>query len=32
MVAEALKGNMLNAGIIPQAMHSDHCPIWVEVK
>jgi exodeoxyribonuclease-3 len=32
MVAEALKGNMINAGIIPQAMHSDHCPIWVEVK
>ena len=32
MVAEALKSSMVNAGIIPQAMHSDHCPIWVEVK
>jgi exodeoxyribonuclease-3 len=32
MVAEALRNNMVNAGIMQQAMHSDHCPVWVEVK
>lgn len=32
MVAEQLKGNLLDAGILPQIIHSDHCPVWVELK
>ncbi len=31
MVAESLKGNMKRALILPQAKHSDHCPITVEI-
>jgi exodeoxyribonuclease III len=31
MVADALKNKILDAGIIPEAKHSDHCPVWVEV-
>jgi exonuclease III len=32
MIAEALKNNLIDAGIMQQIMHSDHCPVWVEVS
>ncbi|MCF1420611.1 exodeoxyribonuclease III [Mangrovimonas futianensis] len=32
MVSEPLKDQMQRAVILPEAMHSDHCPILVEVK
>ncbi len=32
MVADAIKNNMNDAGIISSAMHSDHCPVWVDMK
>lgn len=32
MVSEPLKDQMQRAIILPEAMHSDHCPILVEVK
>lgn len=32
MVADKIKNRMNDAGIIPSAMHSDHCPVWVDMK
>ncbi|WP_046743122.1 exodeoxyribonuclease III [Kordia zhangzhouensis] len=32
MVAEPLKENITRAAILPEAKHSDHCPILVEVS
>lgn len=32
MVANNMKSKMNDAGIIPSAMHSDHCPVWVDIK
>lgn len=32
MVSENIKNRMNDAGIIPNAMHSDHCPVWVDMK
>ena len=32
MVADNIKNRMNDAGIIPSAMHSDHCPVWVDMK
>jgi exodeoxyribonuclease-3 len=32
MVAEPLKDNLKRAVILPEAKHSDHCPILVELK
>jgi exodeoxyribonuclease-3 len=32
MVSENLKSLIKNAGIMPDAMHSDHCPCFVELK
>jgi len=32
MVAEKIKNRMNDAGIIPTALHSDHCPVWVDMK
>ncbi|HMT95167.1 MAG TPA: exodeoxyribonuclease III [Ferruginibacter sp.] len=29
---EALKGNLLNAEIYPDIKHSDHCPVYLEIK
>lgn len=31
MITEAIKGKVLNAGILPQAVHSDHCPVLVDL-
>jgi exodeoxyribonuclease III len=28
----AMQKNIVNAGILPDAKHSDHCPIWVDLK
>lgn len=32
MLSENLKGNLQAAGIMAQAMQSDHCPTWVELN
>ncbi|MDO5760468.1 MAG: exodeoxyribonuclease III [Bacteroidota bacterium] len=32
MVSQNLKDKIMDAGIEPQAMQSDHCPVWVEIK
>ncbi|MFY7848923.1 MAG: exodeoxyribonuclease III, partial [Bacteroidia bacterium] len=29
---DRLKQQLHNAGIDPDARHSDHCPVWVELK
>ena len=31
MVSEALRSRLKRAGILPQAKHSDHCPLFVEL-
>lgn len=31
MASEPLKNKLKNAGIMQQIMHSDHCPVWVEL-
>ena len=31
MITEAIKDKVLNAGILPQAVHSDHCPVLVDL-
>ena len=31
MVADILKSNIKEAGILPYEKHSDHCPVWVEL-
>ncbi|MFV0378678.1 MAG: exodeoxyribonuclease III [Mangrovibacterium sp.] len=31
MVTEALKNKIRAAGIKPEAVHSDHCPVWVDL-
>ncbi len=31
-VSESLKSNIINAGILPDVKHSDHCPIFIELK
>lgn len=32
MVSDNLEKNLVNAGIMPQVVHSDHCPVWVEIN
>lgn len=32
MVAQPLTNKLVDAGIMQQIVHSDHCPVWVEVK
>jgi exodeoxyribonuclease-3 len=32
MADESLNDRIINAGIDPEVMHSDHCPVWVELK
>lgn len=32
IVTDNIKGRLVNAGIMPEAVHSDHCPVWVELK
>jgi len=32
MITENLKPNLVNAGIFPDVKHSDHCPVWLELK
>ncbi|MGQ8335745.1 exodeoxyribonuclease III [Sunxiuqinia sp. A32] len=31
MVTDSLKNKITNAGILSQVVHSDHCPVWVEM-
>jgi len=31
-VSDALKGNLKSAMILPQVKHSDHCPVFLELK
>ena len=31
MLTENLRNRIKNAGILPNVMHSDHCPVWVEI-
>jgi exodeoxyribonuclease-3 len=31
MLTEPLKGKIINAGILPDVVHSDHCPVWFEL-
>jgi len=31
LVTENLKQNIVDAGILPQIVHSDHCPVWVRL-
>jgi exodeoxyribonuclease-3 len=32
MAAATLSNRILDAGIEPDVMHSDHCPVWIELK
>ena len=32
MVAEPISKRIVDAGIMPNAKHSDHCPVWVELN
>lgn len=32
LVSEPLRNNLKNAGISSEAMHSDHCPVWVDIN
>ena len=32
MVTESLEDQIKNAGILNEAAHSDHCPVWVELE
>jgi exodeoxyribonuclease-3 len=32
MVTESLKHRLNDAGIMQQVVHSDHCPVWVEIS
>ncbi len=31
-VTESLKGNLKHAEIMPQIVHSDHCPVYLDIK
>ncbi|WP_372774521.1 exodeoxyribonuclease III [Mangrovibacterium sp.] len=31
MVTEPIKAKISAAGILPEAVHSDHCPVWVDL-
>ncbi|HKJ44033.1 MAG TPA: exodeoxyribonuclease III [Sunxiuqinia sp.] len=31
MLTDPLKSKIKNAGILPEVVHSDHCPVWVEL-
>lgn len=31
-VSSPLRANILQAGHSPEAMHSDHCPVWLELR
>ena len=32
ILTDSLKDNLVSAAILPEAKHSDHCPIFVEIK
>ncbi len=32
MIHESIKHKLKSAGIIPDAVHSDHCPVFIEIK
>ena len=32
IVTDNLKDRLVNAGIMPEVNHSDHCPVWLELK
>jgi len=32
LVTSTLKPKIKNAGILPDVIHSDHCPVWVEIE
>jgi exodeoxyribonuclease-3 len=31
LVTKNLRSNIIDAGILPQVVHSDHCPVWVKL-
>jgi exodeoxyribonuclease-3 len=31
MISKNLEYKIRNSGILPEALHSDHCPTWVEI-
>ena len=31
MVTDSLRSRLKNAGIMQDVVHSDHCPVWVEL-
>lgn len=31
-VSDTLRDQVTSAGILPQVVHSDHCPVWAEIK
>jgi exodeoxyribonuclease III len=31
LISQSLKPHLLNAGIMQTAIHSDHCPVWLEL-
>jgi exodeoxyribonuclease III len=32
LASETINDKLINAGIIQQEVHSDHCPVWLELK
>lgn len=32
LVSEPLRNRLIGAGIMQEVVHSDHCPVWVEIK
>lgn len=32
LVSEPLRDRLIGAGIMQEVVHSDHCPVWVEIK
>lgn len=32
MIHESIKHKLKSAGILPDAVHSDHCPVFIEIK
>ncbi len=31
MISKSMKGKLFNAGIMQKVMHSDHCPVWIDI-
>ncbi|HCC71096.1 MAG TPA: exodeoxyribonuclease III [Bacteroidales bacterium] len=32
IITDDIKGNLVDAGIMSEAVHSDHCPVWLELN